>query len=83
MTRPSPPAEVCGSVVRVEYLVSAGDWCRDDESLLPEPSLPFRPASGGAEKFPRRVLVRDMINRIEKRMGREILTSYLWTLHEC
>jgi hypothetical protein len=32
--------------------MSAGDWRRDDESLLPEPFPPLRPARCGAEEFP-------------------------------
>jgi hypothetical protein len=37
VTRPTPSAELAGSVVRVEYLMSAGDWRRDDEVPFPEP----------------------------------------------
>jgi len=40
VTRPSPSAELNSPVVRVEYLMSAGDWRRDDE--VPSPSLPNR-----------------------------------------
>jgi hypothetical protein len=62
--------------------MSAGDWRRDDE--VPSPSLPYR--SGQPAEvlgIPGRVLVRDMINPIEDLVDREIITPYLWTLHEC
>jgi len=61
VTRPSPSAELPSPVVRVEYLVSAGDWRRDDE--VPPRASPTVPA--GQLKLlgiPGRVLVRDMIN---------------------
>jgi hypothetical protein len=82
VTRPTPPAEVRGSVVRVEYLKSAGDRRRDDE--VPSPILPTVPAGQLKPlRVPGRVLVTGMIKAVVDLIEREILTPYLWTLHEC
>ena len=82
MTRPSPSAELPSPVVRVEYLVSAGDWRRDDE--VPPRASPTVPADQlKSLGILGRVLVTGMINPIEDLVDREIITPYLWTLNEC